>query len=366
MSYLNLNLKPCKVPDDGVSWYNLDTNRRITKLTNKVGLTDPPVAASNWPIIAEFIELNDIPPSDIKYMNESHSRILLDAMKDRLHPSVSMVKTNDIENVSDEVLSTLDTFSFSRINAKAKVLYVVDGDTIDVGLILSPKELCVSHWSRRNKQMCQTQLVRICGDSSDDNSSNVNLDGGILMKLRLRLYGIDTAEKDTVQGQRCKDWSILKYNELNNIVYVTLMGTDARGRTLANIYESPNSDRSINQLLIDHTDPFYGKLCVPYYGETKDADFTKRTTETVKDSKEKEVCLTSGECFDPKNINTNMDAWIPGSFSERTGFSQCGVSDKEVKTESKNQSKSSGKEEDTSVPTSDKIKKKREDRCIVS
>jgi endonuclease YncB( thermonuclease family) len=334
MSYINLNLKPCKVPSqfnglsglseqssevssDGISWYNLDTNRRITKMNGKVGLIDPAVAASNWSIISEFIELNDIHPDCIKYMKEENRQDLIDAMEERLSPHISMIEANNVDDVPDDVLRSLDIFSFSRISTRAKVLNVVDGDTIDVAIILNPKELCISHWSRRDKKMIYTQSAQICGDNSAYKSTmNVRefrerkINEGILMKLRLRLYGIDTAEKETIPGQRCKEWSILKYNELNNIVYVTLMGTDARGRTLANVYECSDANRSINQLLIEHIDPIYGKLCVPYYGETKDVNFTSRTEGSTKDPNEKDVCLTSHECFDP-NVNTsrNMDAW---------------------------------------------------------
>lgn len=317
MYYINLNLKPCIVPSDGIDWYNLDTNRRITRMNGKVGLVDPGVSASNWSIISEFIELNDINPNCIKYMKEENRQDLIDAMGERLSYHISMIEANNVDDVPYDVLESLDIFSFSRISTRAKVLNVVDGDTIDVGIILNPKELCISHWSRRDKKMVHTQSAQICGDNSAYKSTmNVRgfrerkINEGILMKLRLRLYGIDTAEKETIPGKRCREWSILKYSELNNIVHVTLMGTDARGRTLANVYECPDANRSINQLLIDHIDPFYGKLCVPYYGGPKDVNFTSRTEGSTKDPNEKDVCLTSDECFDP-NVDTsrNMDDW---------------------------------------------------------
>lgn len=326
MSYINLNLKPCKVPTDGVSWYNLDTNRRITKMVGKVGLINPAVAASNWHIISEFIELNDIHSDLIKYMRDENRQVLIDAMEERFSSHISMVEANDVDDVPDDVLASLDIFSFSRISTKAKVLNVVDGDTIDIAIILNPKELCISHWSRRDKKMTCTQSAQICGDNSAYKSTmNIRefrerkINEGILMKLRLRLYGIDTAEKETIPGQRCKEWSILKYNELNNIVYVTLMGTDARGRTLANVYECSDANRSINQLLVDHTDPCYGKLCVPYYGETKDVNFTTRTEGSTKDPNEKDVCLTEDECFNP-NVNTsrNMESWMQSKTPRRS------------------------------------------------
>lgn len=319
MSYLSLNLKPCKIPDDGISWYNLDTNRRVTKINGKVGIIDPPVVASNWSIIAEFVELNDIHPDRIKYMNERHRGELVDAMVERLNPHVSMIEANDVEDVPTDVLSSLDVFSFSRISTKARVVKVIDGDTIDVAIILRPQELCVSHWNRRDREMSCTQSARICGDNSAYKSTmnlrefrDRKIKEGILMKLRLRLYGIDTAEKETVAGQRCKEWSILKYEELDNLVYVTLMGTDARGRTLANIYECPESNRSINQLLIDHSDPSYGKLCIPYYGATKNQEFVRRTCSMKRNPEETIVVLTEDEHFDPDiNVNNNMEAWLP-------------------------------------------------------
>ncbi len=166
MSYINLNLKPCKVPTEGVSWYNLDTNRRITKMTGKVGLVNPAVAASNWSIISEFIELNDIHPDFIKYMRDENRQFLIDAMEERLSPHISMVEANNVEDVPDDVLASLDIFSFSRISCKAKVVNVVAVYTIDIPIILNPKELCISHWNRRDKKMTCTQSDQICGDNS--------------------------------------------------------------------------------------------------------------------------------------------------------------------------------------------------------
>lgn len=371
--YLNLKLNTFDPPDDQVTWYNLETNRRITKLTGKVGLIHPPVAASNWDIIAEFIEINDIHPNAIKYMKDDHSELLALAVKSRLNPTVNSITATCIEDVSDDDIQSLDIFSFSRINAKCKVVNVVDGDTIDVAMILSMVDLCNSHWSRIGGNMVKTNLTQICS-GVNSNKSEVGTtavpEGGILIKLRLRLYGIDTAEKNTIPGMRCKEWSELKYKELNNIVYVTLMGTDARGRTLANIYESPTAKRSINQLLVDHTDPFYGVLCVSYFGDTKDSNFTSRTESTTRDSTESPVYLTNEEKYIESSDVSNLDGWCDSdSDSDSNSNSDNGKiidnSPKRSTLKGKNKSTAPSKIHSSSKHEKNESSPK-ENRCVVS
>ena len=387
MSYINLKYDPCKVPShlyndrgsrsgaevpdyskDGVSWYNLDTNRRITKLTGKVGLTNPSVAGSNWSIISEFVEINNIHPDDVVYMKPEDRNSLISEMKsrrkvhlnpldlgssnknkinleprqntkeknlsrsqidrqdrlaypnksDKIRGNLRAEKSsptpghciNDLEDLSDDVIDSLDIFSFSRINRKkARVVYVVDADTIDVVLFINPTDFCTPHWSRVDQKMIPTQNAHLCVSSNDTDNNNETITEQLLVKLRLRLYGIDAAEKNTVPGQRCKEWAEIKYKELNNIVYANLMGTDSKGRVLANLYECQNSNRSINQLLVDHMDPCYGKLCVSYHGEHKNDKFVKDTKAAKRDPEEPKVVLTPEEKFDGKHLVKNIDAW---------------------------------------------------------
>jgi hypothetical protein len=89
------------------------------------------------------------------------------------------------------------------------------------------------------------------------------------------------------------------------------MGTDSKGRVLADLYESINSNRSINQLLIAHIDPCYGKLCAPYHGEHKREEFVQNAKATKRNPEEPKIALTPEEKFDPKNLVKNTDAWIP-------------------------------------------------------
>src|SRR5665811_2248941 len=125
-SYLGLHEKICKMPNDGLTWYNLETNRKITVMKDKVGLTYPPVAASNFNIIAEFIETNSIGPREIKYMRPEHEYELRQEMLARKNPQklVAPIPTNDIEDVSQDEINSLDLFSLTRIHVKAKIIPV--------------------------------------------------------------------------------------------------------------------------------------------------------------------------------------------------------------------------------------------------
>ena len=47
------------------------------------------------------------------------------------------------------------------------------------------------------------------------------------------------------------------------------------------MFSSAELNRSINDLLVAHRDPHYGRVCVPYFGSTKDDAFTRETESAV-------------------------------------------------------------------------------------
>ena len=53
--FMSLNLKPCNLPIDGLSWFNLETSRVIKNNKGKICLRYPAIAAGDMGIIAEFI-----------------------------------------------------------------------------------------------------------------------------------------------------------------------------------------------------------------------------------------------------------------------------------------------------------------------
>ena len=114
---------------------------------------------------------------------------------------------------------------------KAKVIKIIDGDTVDVDIDL--------------------------GFSV------------ILAKQRIRLHGIDTPESRTrnkeekVRGLLSKEFVISK-SPVGSYIRLVSHGKGKFGRILGEIYEIDNDLVSINQQLCDDA------YAVPYFGQSKD------------------------------------------------------------------------------------------------
>ena len=115
---------------------------------------------------------------------------------------------------------------------KAKVIKIIDGDTVDVDI---------------------------------DLGFSVTL-----AKQRIRLYGIDTPESRTrdkeekVRGLLSKAFVVLK-SPVGSYIRLVSHGKGKFGRILGEIYEMDNDLVSINQQLCDES------YAVPYLGQSKDA-----------------------------------------------------------------------------------------------
>ena len=132
---------------------------------------------------------------------------------------------NDIYNSDKKV----PFFTFNGYSTYGKVVHIYDGDTIHV-------------------------VVKM-------------IDSNNIVKLRVRLNGIDTPEiriatqkEDAIKAKE-KLESLL--NETENIVYIKFNDFDKYGRVLAYLYSTETSQKSINQLLIE------GGYAKEYHGGTK-------------------------------------------------------------------------------------------------
>jgi endonuclease YncB( thermonuclease family) len=228
---INLKFKFISLPPSG--WYNLDTNRvNSQRDIAKYGLMYPNVCSSSWETIAFFLYLNNIDHINIRFVVDSDKTLLCNAFHRNL--SFSPNNSND-----------LNLFQFKNIFTMAKVIDVIDGDTIDILLTLTPSSFrfCVS----------QSPVISWSNDFE------------ITLKLRLRLYGIDAMESNTLGGQKAKEYAKILYSQWNNQIYVYLMGYDAHNRTLALVYSDQSRNVLINKLILDHIDPECGKICKEYY-----------------------------------------------------------------------------------------------------
>ena len=98
----------------------------------------------------------------------------------------------------------------------------------------------------------------------------VALGFGITIKVRYRLNGIDTAEKDTPLGQRTKEQ--VKSLIEGKTVFLKSYKPDKYGRYLADVYTQLDAAKSLNQILIE------SGLAKPYGGENKAGLWTQAET----------------------------------------------------------------------------------------
>ncbi len=266
-----LNNKLNSFYPDNSKWYNLDTNRSIKSSQGKCGLSNPRVVSNYWELIYEFIQLNNLDPKNLKFLTKAPEFIKLCSTKIVQPSTKDYLTTNhiDITLINDDILNQIEEFSFSRIRTKGKIIRIIDGDTIVVALILSKGDLDSFFWKRENKNsQAPKNITKKCLSQCYCNDQL-----HMLIKLRLRLYGIDTAEKNTKTGKIAIKFVTQKYKSLDSIVYLHLLGTDARGRTLANIYEDEKYTKCINSQILAYEDQQVGKIAVPYFGGTKVNNF---------------------------------------------------------------------------------------------
>lgn len=168
------------------------------------------------------------------------------------------LQTTDIESIPVDVLDTLCNFTLLGLRVKARVLDVIDGDTIDIAFFLPTTFLTQSHLQGRGKDVRVVQAGLVFEG-----------DRGFVVRYRCRLNGIDAAEKETAQGQKATQLTREKYASLGNIIYVLTTGMDKYGRLLIEAYEDPQYQRGLNRFLIGYQDPILGVLAVAYGGGTK-------------------------------------------------------------------------------------------------
>jgi len=131
------------------------------------------------------------------------------------------------QGISIQGSQTAGTATVKPFFYKAKLLKVLDGDTCDL---------------------------------------EVDLGFKVYLKERFRLYGINTGEKFGIQksqGMKAKEFAENWFANYPQI-FVLIHKPDKYGRWLAQIYDKPEAEESLNQLLVDN------HLAVEYYGEKRD------------------------------------------------------------------------------------------------
>ena len=265
-TWLNLSYRRTSLKHK--EWYNLETSCRLKNLYGKTYLISPRVAGPAY-LIAKFLDVNNIPLDKIKVPADSKIKQELEKYHKEAKP-YTIVATS-IDEVPETDLQQLGTFAFKGLTVKGRITYIVDGDTFDCAVIIPaqdmalPGAICVD---RKMREGYNSMMVL-----NENPNQKKPTYPGILVKLRIRLYGVDAKEKDTEGGQVAKqlvtDWLLPD----NNRVWLEMMGTDVKGRTLAKIYprargqEQPKG-QSLTEMLINYKDTKHGQVAMAYYGDS--------------------------------------------------------------------------------------------------
>lgn len=160
-------------------------------------------------------------------------------------------KSNDREDCNNTQENKLNVFSCKDIICTGIIEKVIDGDTLIITFKIPYSYL-------------QGNMIIKPNDKFEK-------DIFIFFKFKCRLFGIDAAEKNTIQGQIATLLlnSILK----KNTAYTCkLHSTDKYGRQLVSIFDKNSTD--ITSELLQYSHPSHGAVYCNYNGKTK-TEFTK-------------------------------------------------------------------------------------------
>lgn len=132
-------------------------------------------------------------------------------------------------------------WNLNGIITVCKVIHVIDGDTYDIDIYLQ-----------------FDRLKRGC---------TINQGSGIF-RFRCRLYGIDTKEKNTYEGQFTWEYCQKRIQE-NNLFYCQCFGNDKYGRLMVKLYADPQFRICFNSELLDLKAPNGKSCCQVYFGGHK-------------------------------------------------------------------------------------------------
>jgi endonuclease YncB( thermonuclease family) len=142
---------------------------------------------------------------------------------------------------------SLNLFSCNNIGCYCIVEKIIDGDTLVCSFKIPYQEL------NKNAVMIASKLQK---------------DDFVYLKFKCRLFGIDAAEKNTIQGQ-IAILLISNILKVNQVYFCKMYSFDKYGRQLVIIYDK---NRDITERLLEFEHSRYGKVYCRYDGTTK-SDF---------------------------------------------------------------------------------------------
>lgn len=186
---------------------------------------------------------------------------------------------NSVHNISNEDINKITYFNLSGCTSELKVLDIIDGDTIDGIVHINFNQLTNSH--KYGKHEKQSGSAAIMDKKHCDND-------GFITRVRIRLYGINSAEKNTIQGQLAKYLLTEVIERYNNNIYIQfvsdknqtgcLIGSGMYNRFLGKIYIDSEYKIEITNFMINRVYGKYGLIAEEYHGEKKSKYMTELDT----------------------------------------------------------------------------------------
>lgn len=292
MTYYNLEGKLFAEPEVGF-WYNLNTGRKISKkppTKSDYILNDNPRIAGTSDMIQQFWQIQNrvtrgyqglpvyptIPlsptmplPPPVTMPLPTMPLPLPVTMPPPLPPicplntagtTLYYPTSTDVADIPNTQLDQMCEFTLAGLQLKAKVLYVIDGDTIDLAFFIPMTYLNMP----RQEIQARPRIVRTVRPAI-----GFAEDRGFFARMRVRIAEIDAAEKKTNKGQIAKRLLENRINQLNGIVYANFLKFEKYGRLLADLFEDEARTINIKSPLLEFRHPILGNVAVPYYGGTK-------------------------------------------------------------------------------------------------
>lgn len=260
--FINFTGRPINVNDN--EWFNLESSRRVKKVDGRDYLLWPRVTGTAE-MIVQFINMNRISLSDINFNSDmKHLEVNIKKLIDKkvLHRPL-VLSGKSIDDITDKDLASIKPFTFDYIGVDAKVTNIIDGDTFVCAFMIDIDMMSAPLIAKEKRSIVTVHNCAIMKTSSRKSKSY------ILLKLIIRLYGCDAADKDIPRKNAATafvtDWLKLNSNKVN----LQLMGYDNRHRTLAKVYSRNNNRLSLTDDLLNYRHPTLGIVAKPYHGGSK-------------------------------------------------------------------------------------------------
>lgn len=249
--FVNLNGQFIK-PDEG--YYNLSTNRFITKPNKRAGLiiSDKFKIVGTLEQIEQFAYLNNIPLDEIVSLSGQGFWSRLISCFPRKKKAVNgLLVSTKLTSIN---FDTLSEFNFFGLKGKCRMLEIIDGDTFIVGIVVPLDFL-------REMQLRKVASTTVKQSLAVLSKEKVKM----AIKIRCRLAGIDAVEMSTKDGPEAKRIVEDISQRYGNEFFFTCLGQDKYGRHLLRIYLDKEMTKDLSVYLVSN----HAKFFTYYYGGKK-------------------------------------------------------------------------------------------------